>query len=179
MEELKMSVKDKLLQMETFTKVLAAMERKHGHAFTQKELNAEEPEYWKLRLARQMSDEYLDRQTGLGTGNIRSLRMAVAESPLEGSRNKVDDFPDLFNAVLGGREAATKVLNEVNDILLRQMGSLGAAEPAALPTMAAEEPSPQAAPSARVEAPASTMSPSGDPLERLESVGITVSRLDD
>ncbi len=75
-----------------------------------------------------MSDEYLDRQTGLGTGNIRSLRMAVAESPVEGSRNKVEDFPDLFNAVLGGREAATKVLNEVNDLLLRQMGSLGAAD---------------------------------------------------
>ncbi len=33
MEELKMSVKDKLLQMETFTKVLAAMERKHGTHF--------------------------------------------------------------------------------------------------------------------------------------------------
>src|SRR6185437_13179949 len=62
MEELKMSVRDKLLQMETFSKVLAAMETAHGGPFTAEELNAEEPEYWKLRLARQMTDEYMDRQ---------------------------------------------------------------------------------------------------------------------
>jgi hypothetical protein len=132
MEELKMSVRDKLLQMETFSKVLAAMEEAHGGAFTAKELNAEEPEYWKLRLARQMTDEYMDRQTGLGSGNIRSLRMAVAESPLPGSRNKVEDFPDLFNAALGGREAAAKILNDVNEALLRGMNALGAGENSAL-----------------------------------------------
>ncbi|HWB33950.1 MAG TPA: hypothetical protein VG753_01345 [Candidatus Paceibacterota bacterium] len=176
MEELKMSVKDKLLQMETFTKVLSAMEAAHGGTFTQAELNDEEPEYWKLRLARQMADEYLDHQTGLGTGNIRSLRMAVAESPLEGSRNRIDDFPDIFNAVLGGKEAAARVLNDVNDMLLSRMGSLGSASATSLPR--AEERR-EEAPRSVPPQPKNSMGPGDGPVERLKNVGITVSELED
>lgn len=126
MEELKMSVKDKLLQLETFTKVLSSMEKKHGGTFTLKHLNDEEPEYWKLRLARQMTDQYLDRQTNLGTGNIKTLRMALAESPIEGSKNKVEDFPDLINATLSDRQKALQTLNEINDRLFKEMDGLGA-----------------------------------------------------
>lgn len=124
-EELKMSVKDKLLQMETFTKVLKSMEEAHGGTFTQAELNAEEPEYWKLRLARQMGDSYLDQKTGLGSGNIRSLRMGLADSPIPESQNRIEDFPDIFNAVLGGPEAAKEVINEVNELLFTEMNTLG------------------------------------------------------
>jgi len=185
MEELKMSVKDKLLQMETFTKVLGAMEHKHGGTFTREELNDEEPEYWKWRIARQMTDEYLDHQTGLGTGNIKSLRMAVAESPIEGSANRIEDFPDLFNAVLGGREAASKVLNEVNDTLLRGMSSLGSSTadsilqeaPAKAELEWGEAHQKKEQPSARI-AP-NTMGPGSGPLERLNNVGIAVSQLED
>lgn len=125
MEELKMSVKDKLLQLETFTKVLQAMEEQHGGHYTQAELNAEEPEYWKLRLARQMTDSYMERLTGLGTGNIKSLRMALADSPIKESHNRIDDFPDIFNAVLGDRETALNVMNEVNSLLFKNMNTLG------------------------------------------------------
>ena len=180
MEELKMSVKDKLLQMETFTKVLSAMEEKHEGAFTREELNDEEPEYWKWRLARQMSDEYLDRQTGLGTGNIKSLRMAVAESPIEGSTNKIEDFPDLFNAVLGGRDAAVEVLNRVNDRLLKDMGSVGGGTPDAslaeeAPVAKLSEEKPKAQHAGGMARPQG----GDDALERLGSVGISVSRLED
>lgn len=126
MEELKMSVKDKLLQLETFTKVLRSMEEKHGGRFTAKDLNDEEPEYWKLRLAQQMTDSYLDRQTGLGGGNIKSLRMSLADSPIPGSNNRVEDFPDMFNAALGNREAALEVMNAVNEALFTEMNALGA-----------------------------------------------------
>jgi len=181
MEELKMSVKDKLLQMETFTKVLGAMEEKHGGIFTLEELNAEEPEYWKWRLARQMSDEYLDHQTGLGTGNIKSLRMAVAESPIEGSRNKIEDFPDLFNAVLGGRDAATEVLNRVNDRLLKDMSSVGGGTPSAaldaeVPVAKLAEEKPNVA---RGGGGMTRPQGSDDALGRLGSVGISVSRIED
>jgi len=124
LEELKMSVKDKLLQLQTFTKVLEAMEEKHAGPYTSDDLNNEEPEYWKLRLARQMSDEYLDRQTGLGTGSLKSLRMAMAESPISGSKNKVENFPDLINSVLAGRETGLEALNAVNEELFGYMNNL-------------------------------------------------------
>lgn len=128
LEELKMSVKDKLLQLHTFTKVLSAMEQKHGGMFTQAELDTEEPEYWRLRFARQMADEYLDKQTGLGTGNLKSLRMALADSPVPNSKNKIENFPDLINAVLSGRETGLEALNELNETLFAYMSDLGMSE---------------------------------------------------
>lgn len=169
-EELKMSVKDKLLQLQTFTKVLQAMEEKHGGTFTQADLNAEEPEYWKMRFAQQMTDSYLDRQTGLGTGNIKSLRMGLADSPVAGSKNRIEDFPDIFNAALGGREEALQVLNEVNETLFKGMNTLGAGgETSSLETAAA--PTPTAVPERGADQ---------DPaLDKLRSVGIGVSELED
>lgn len=169
MEELKMSVKDKLLQMETFTKVLAAMEEKHGGMYTQAEIEADEPEYWRLRLSRQMSDEYLDRQTGLGTGNIKSLRMAMAASPVKDSINQVADFPDFFNAVLTDRTEALKVLNEVNEELFANIAAVGAGE-------MVEQLS-----DTRNKRSGQLGSKQSDPdeLERLRNVGIRVSELED
>lgn len=183
MDELKMSITDKLQQLDTFTKILFAMEKKHGGLFTQEELEREEPEYWKHRLARQMGDEYLDRQTGLGTGNIKSLRMAVAESPLPGSDNKVEDFPDLINAVLSGRELSLEVLNEINETLFARMNVLGAGEHT--PAVSTAESSTTKPPEkAKSDAPAATAtiekqpaaSTDPDELARLQSVGIGVSR---
>ena len=170
MEELKMSVKDKLLQMETFTKVLAAMEEKHGRLFTQADIEAEEPEYWKLRLARQMSDEYLDRQTGLGTGNIKSLRMALAESPVKESIHQVRDFPDFFNAALTDRTEMLKILNDINDRLFTEMNALGSSSAAAsvLPKET-ESPKPLAADTGASQAA----------VDRLKQVGIGISELED
>jgi hypothetical protein len=176
-DELKMSVKDKLIQLQTFTKVLTAMEEKHGGIFTQEELDAEEPEYWKMRFARQMADEYLDKQTGLGTGNLKSLRMAMAESPVPGSHNKVENFPDLLNAVLSGRETGLEALNAVNESLFGYMNSLGATPPAVPP--ASKEAvhdtlqSPQ-----KNEAPAPSAN-SRAQLERLQQAGLGISELAD
>lgn len=155
MEELKMSVRDKIYQIETLTRVLSAMEEKNGGMFTRAQLNAEEPEYWKMRFARQMADEYLDRKTGLGTGNIRSLRMAIAEPVVAGSKNVVEDFPDVFNAVLSGKQSAEEVMNEINEQLLRYMNALG--------TSSGED--------ILKEGQAS--------LEKLKHVGIGISKLED
>ncbi len=158
LEELKMSVKDKLLQMTTFTRVLEQMEEAHGGAFTAAELNDEEPEYWRLRIARQMGDEYLDRQTGLGTGNLKTLRMATADSPLPESKNSVTDFPDLLNAVLAGREPTLDVLNELNEELFGHMNTLGQKQDTAAlehtPDQATSSPAekPQSAPQSPSEA---------------------------
>ncbi len=175
-EELKMSVKDKLIQLQTFTKVLTAMEEKHGGIFTQAELDAEEPEYWKMRFARQMADEYLDKQTGLGTGNLKSLRMAMAESPIPGSRNKVEDFPDLLNAVLSGRETGLEALNAVNEQLFGYMNSLGANS---VSTLSAKTDSPQESLQSP-QRPATIATP--DPkaqLNRLKQAGLGISELED
>jgi len=151
LKELKTSVKDKILQLETFTKVLLAMEDKHNGPYTQKELNAEEPEYWKLRLASQMSDQYLDRQTGLGTGNLKSLRMAMAQSPLPESKNMIEDFPDLLNATVAGPTEAFNVLNQINEELFKNMDHLGKKDLAKI----------------------------SNELERLKDIGIIPSDLDD
>jgi len=172
-EELKMSVKDKLLQLQTFTKVLTAMQEKHGREFTQVELNAEEPNYWRLRLARQMADEYLDKQTGLGTGNLKSLRMAVAESPITDSKNKVEGFPDLLNAVLSGRETGLEALNAVNDELFSYINNLGSTTKVSLGanTIAKTE--------AAMTDPASTSQSDKAALDRLRTAGVGITELED
>lgn len=180
-EELKMSVKDKLLQLGTFTKVLQAMEEKNQGPYTQGELDAEEPEYWKLRFARQMADEYLDKQTGLGTGNLKSLRMAMADSPIPGSQNKVENFPDLLNAVLSGRETGLDALNALNEELFGHMNNLGVSEPlldkspsSSLLTKEKSEPVTKSAGETSIaKAEATTL------LERLKQAGITISELED
>ena len=166
MEELKMSVKDKLLQLQTFTRVLRSMEEKHEGEFTQEDLNDEEPEYWKLRFAQQMTDSYLDRQTGLGTGNIKSLRMGLADSPIEASKNRIENFPDIFNSVLGGREEAMKVLNEVNETLFKEMNELGAHQAKTIPQQES-----MSLPKTEERSP--------ETLDKLGAVGITVSELED
>lgn len=169
MEELKMSVKDKLLQLETFTKVLQAMEEKNRGRFTKKQLNDEEPEYWKQRLARQMADSYIDRQTGVGTGNITSLRRAVAKSPLADSLNQVTDFPDFLNAIMSDRESAIKVLNEINNDLFKHMDALGGGEAANIAGNPAVEPTTQTEP----------IKPPTPNLQKLKQVGIEVSDFED
>lgn len=173
LEELKMSVKDKLLQLQTFTKVLHVMEEKHGGMFTLEELNEEEPEYWKLRFARQMADSYLDRETGMGSGNIKSLRMALADSPIPESANKIEDFPDMFNAVLGGRDKALEIINEVNETLFAEMNALGK-EKSELPPDIKKE-TLQEGRSVEEE---KKVTQSSD-LDRLRSVGIGISELED
>lgn len=180
-EELKMSVKDKLQQLDTFTKILQAMEQKHGGPFTQAELDEEEPEYWKLRIARQMGDEYLDRQTGLGTGNIKTLRMATADSPLPGSKNRVENFPDLINAVLSGRETSLEALNQLNEELFGQMNNLGAGGADAALDTPADKPKQQESEGDKqptLEQSATKENQSDDTLDKLRSVGIGVSRFD-
>lgn len=185
LEELKMSVKDKLLQLQTFTKILEAMETKHDGPYTRDQLNEEEPEYWKLRLARQMSDEYLDRQTGLGTGSLKSLRMAMADSPLPGSKNKVEGFPDLINAVLSGRESGLEALNAVNEELFGYMNTLTSHEPAladqkSAPTVAAPTAVKTPVVSHPVaKAPADSATEQAAALARLQAAGVGVSELED
>lgn len=173
MEELKMSVKDKLLQLETFTKVLRSMEEKHQGMFTHEDLNEEEPEYWKLRLARQMVDSYMDRETGLGSGNIKSLRMALSDSPVEGSKNRIEGFPDIFNGVLGSREKALEIMNEVNETLFEEMNALGSQDGEGR----LSKPVPQESLPASDAKSAASSGPSE--LEKLRSVGIGISELED
>lgn len=181
LEELKMSITDKLLQLQTFTKILQAMENAHGGPFTQQELEAEEPEYWRLRIARQMGDEYLDRQTGLGTGNLKTLRMAVADSPLPESKNRVENFPDLVNAVLSGRESSLAALNQLNEELFGYMNNLGATErTVTLPTdhqpATTNAVKPQDPPDVRRDhssTPSSAASVSSEQLAKLRSLGIS------
>jgi len=186
LEELKMSVKDKLLQLDTFTKILHEMEKKHGGDFSQNDLEAEEPEYWRLRIARQMADEYLDRQTGLGTGNLKTLRMATADSPLPDSKNRVENFPDLLNAVLEGREPSLKVLNDLNEELFGHMNNLGGAQSkASLEDTKPAEPKTESAPAlgkstdATQTQSATSKPPTEETIAKLKSAGIGVSRSED
>jgi hypothetical protein len=105
------SVKDKLLQLKTFDKMLSSMEEKNGRPFTREQFQAEEPEYWKLRFMRQMTDAVIGRMTGMSEGDVKSARMAIAPSPIPESNNQIKDFPNLLDAYMNAPNPTAVISN--------------------------------------------------------------------
>lgn len=109
--ELKMSMKDKLQQLETFNAILAKMEENNGGMFTKEQYDQEAPEYWEKRFERQAIDDIIATRLGMNTGNTKSIRQALAPAILPNSVNQVDGdalIGKLINGEIDPSEAITE-----------------------------------------------------------------------
>ncbi len=76
--ELKMSVKDKVQQLQTFDEVLLKLEEMNGGKFTKKQYDDEAPSYWMNRFLRQSVDDLISSRLGISTGDAKVIRQALA-----------------------------------------------------------------------------------------------------
>lgn len=99
-ESLTYDIDSKLIEVNKYAEILDHLEKEHGKPFTNEEYQADEPEYWRRRFARQIHDSVIDRETGCGQGNLVAMREACYEPILPSSVNMIDVLPmDLMKLV--------------------------------------------------------------------------------
>jgi|LGVF01.1.fsa_nt_gb hypothetical protein len=92
-ESLTYDIESKLIEVNGYAVILEQLEKENGEPFTNADFQADEPEYWKRRFARQMHDSVVDRQTGCGQGNLIALREACVDPILPESPNQLEILP--------------------------------------------------------------------------------------
>jgi len=92
-ESLTYDIESKLIEVNGYGAILEQLEKENGKPFTNADFQADEPEYWKRRFARQMHDSVVDRQTGCGQGNLIALREACIDPILPDSPNQLEVLP--------------------------------------------------------------------------------------
>lgn len=96
-ESLTYDIDSKLIEVNKYAEILEHLEKEHGKPFTNEEYQADEPEYWRRRFARQLHDSVVDRETGCGQGNLVAMREACYGPILSGSKNAIEVLPmDLY-----------------------------------------------------------------------------------
>lgn len=93
MESLTYDIDSKLIEVNQYAEIMDQLEKDHCKPFTNEEYQADEPEYWRQRFARQIHDSVVDRQTGCGQGNLVAMREAMYIPILLGSKNQIDVLP--------------------------------------------------------------------------------------
>ncbi len=92
-ESLTYDIDSKLIEVNQYARILGHLESEHGKPFTNEEFQADEPEYWRQRFARQVYDSMVDRRTGCGQGNMIAMREACYPPILPGSKNQIEELP--------------------------------------------------------------------------------------
>lgn len=92
-ESLTYDIDSKLIEVNQYARILEHLEKENGKPFTNEEFQADEPEYWRRRFARQVYDSLVDRRTGCGQGNMVAMREACYPPILPGSKNQIDELP--------------------------------------------------------------------------------------
>ena len=92
-ESLTYDIDSKLIEINQYAAILEHLEKEHGKPFTNEEYQADEPEYWRRRFARQLYDSIIDRETGCGQGNMVAMREACYPPILPGSANQIEELP--------------------------------------------------------------------------------------
>ncbi|MEA3391383.1 MAG: hypothetical protein U9Q91_00230 [Candidatus Marinimicrobia bacterium] len=91
LKDIDIDLKGKWSTYQTYEKLLGHIREKYG-PFTHKDLQKQEAKYWAYRLSKQMFDSKQGAISGLGSGNLNSLRMAFQGSILPDSPHKVESF---------------------------------------------------------------------------------------
>jgi len=92
-ESLTYDIDSKLIEVNQYARILEHLEAEHDKPFTNEEYQADEPEYWRRRFARQLYDSMIDRQTGCGQGNLIAMREACYPPILPDSVNQLEELP--------------------------------------------------------------------------------------
>lgn len=111
-EENIIAQKGKHEQYKVMRNILVHLKDVHGEMSNEK-LQADEPTYWLVRLARQMLDSVEGNMTGVGSGNINSLRNAVNGSILPDTKNRLPVMHfsgDLLRDLANGHKPAIDAL---------------------------------------------------------------------
>lgn len=120
--ELKMSIKDKLQQLDLFDKILTQLEENHGRGFTREDYDNEAPLYWEKRFERQALDSIIYARTGVDTGTIKSIRQGIADPIVKDSVNKMDDnsfVRSLLDADFNPQEAIAHGNKSIDELYSR------------------------------------------------------------
>jgi hypothetical protein len=112
--ELKMSIKDKLQQLETFNAILSQLEENNGGKFTKDQYEQEAPEYWEKRFERQSIDDIISARLGVTTGNVKSIRQALAKPILKDSPNQITADNSLVERLINGDFEPLEAIREGN-----------------------------------------------------------------
>lgn len=92
-ESLTYDIDSKLIEINQYALILDHLETEHDKPFTNEEYQADEPEYWRRRFARQLYDSMVDRQTGCGQSNMVAMREACYPPILPDSVNQIEELP--------------------------------------------------------------------------------------
>ena len=90
LEDIDIDLRGKWSTYATYDRLMSTLKEKYG-PFSVSDLSAQEAEYWRYRLARQMADSRMGAATGVGAGNIDSMRRAIIGSPIPGSNHVIQD----------------------------------------------------------------------------------------
>jgi hypothetical protein len=125
-EALEISVNGKTKELIIFEKLIKELESNNGGPFSYDQLEDEQPEYWKKRLATQAHLFQAGNVFGIPQGNYEAVLQALEEPILKGSKNQIDNFPigkmgDSFDILatmsLIDRDGInTKLLKEKEDV---------------------------------------------------------------
>jgi glycosyltransferase involved in cell wall biosynthesis len=97
-----LEIRDRVQQIEFFDQILDKLVEMNNGPVTRAQFEAEDHVYWERRFANQAMDEMLSRTTGIGIGNIHSMRRASAPTLVSDDVNRIKDpFPDLGMALSG------------------------------------------------------------------------------
>lgn len=120
--ELRLSIKDKIQQLETFDAILNKLEENNGKPFTKEQYEEEAPEYWEKRFERQSVDDIISARIGVTTGNTKSIRQALAAPILDGSKNQITKKDTLIEKMINGDidpieaiQSGNKTISELYD----------------------------------------------------------------
>lgn len=108
--DVEMMIKGSMEELEVFERLCDELEKKNGHPFTKEEFEADQPQYWKLRLSSQMHNAQVGAKYGIGEGNYSSYLKALEQPILPDSKN-VLDAPISFDI---NRLAVTALSNRKN-----------------------------------------------------------------
>lgn len=131
-EENVIAIKGKEAQYKVMEGMLDHLKELHGE-MTNENLQKREPTYWLVRLARQMIDAFDGNMTGVGSGNINSVRNAVQGSFVPGSKNRIPLMelnPDLMKELANGSPQAIQYVMSKDVEFKKELHSINATPPA-------------------------------------------------
>lgn len=99
--EMKMSIKDKVQQLQTFDEILLKLEEMNGGKFTKKQYDDEAPSYWMNRFLRQSVDDLISSRLGISTGDAKVIRQALAPAIRTGKPHEAQEREFLEQLING------------------------------------------------------------------------------
>jgi hypothetical protein len=92
LDEIEIRVTGLMKEVEIMEAICDELEKKNGKPFTNEQLQAEEPLYWRKRLATQMHRSQLGARLGIGEGNYDSYLKSMETPILPDSVQQIKPF---------------------------------------------------------------------------------------